>query len=167
MNQAKIHNQVLKDQILRVLPAVMSPWLDDGTRIAARMVCKKWRDRIASGRFNPADLCIYAARNGYLEVLKWARANGCPWNEDTCAQAAWGGHLEVLQWARANGCPWNEDTCAYAARGGHLEVLQWARANGCTWDWRTCACAADEGHLDVLKWTRANGCPCGRRFHCL
>ena len=32
-----------------------------------------------------------------------------------CA-AAEGGHLEVLQWARANGCPWDEwTTCAYAA----------------------------------------------------
>ena len=31
------------------------------------------------------------------------------------------------KWARTNGCPWDEDTCAYAAEGGHLEVLQWAR----------------------------------------
>jgi len=30
----------------------------------------------------------------------------------------------VLQWARANGCPWDEDTCTSAAQGGHLEVLQ-------------------------------------------
>ena len=45
-----------------------------------------------------------------------------------------GGHLEVLQWARANGCPWDQRTCAYAATGGHLEVLQWARANGCPWN---------------------------------
>ena len=45
-----------------------------------------------------------------------------------------GGHLEVLKWARANGCPWDEGTCAYAAEGGHLEVLKWARENGCPWD---------------------------------
>ena len=78
--------------------------------------------------------------------------------------AAEGGHLEVLQWARANGCPWDEETCAYAARGrpprgaevggtterklrgtaGKLaptprkaatwRMLQWARANGAPWD---------------------------------
>ena len=42
-----------------------------------------------------------------------------------------GGHLEVLQWARANGCPWNEWTCFQAAQCGHLDVLQWALANGC------------------------------------
>ena len=44
---------------------------------------------------------------------------------DTCARAAEGGHLEVLQWARQNGCPWDADTCAGAAQFGHLEVLQW------------------------------------------
>ena len=43
--------------------------------------------------------------NGHLEVLKWARAHGCPWDESTCAKAAMNGHLEVLQWARAHGCP--------------------------------------------------------------
>jgi len=41
-------------------------------------------------------------------VLQWARANGCPWDEETCAFATIGGHLEVLQWLHANGCPWNE-----------------------------------------------------------
>ena len=48
--------------------------------------------------------------------------------------AAYGGNLEVLQWARANGCPWDEETCTCAASGGHLEVQQWARANGCPWN---------------------------------
>jgi hypothetical protein len=42
-----------------------------------------------------------------------------------------GGHLEVLKWARANDCPWDFRTCAFAAKGGHLETLKWARANGC------------------------------------
>ena len=74
--------------------------------------------------------CIYAAQNGHLEVLKWARENGCPWDEDTCVYAAENGHLEVLKWARENGCPWNEWICVYAAEKGHLEVLKWARENG-------------------------------------
>jgi hypothetical protein len=44
---------------------------------------------------------------GHLEVLKWARANGCPWNERR-ARSGEGGHLEVLKWARENDCPWDE-----------------------------------------------------------
>jgi len=63
-------------------------------------------------------------------VLKWARANGCPWDGGTCAQAAKGGHLEVLRWAREHDCPWDDGTCEFAAEGGHLEVLQWAREHG-------------------------------------
>eukprot|EP01044_Picomonas_judraskeda_P049315 COSAG03_NODE_28975_length_192_cov_10.784946_1_plen_47_part_10 len=47
-----------------------------------------------------------------MELLQWARANGCEWNAITCSAAAAGGHLEVLQWARANGCEWNAITCS-------------------------------------------------------
>jgi len=37
----------------------------------------------------------------------------------------------VLRWARANECPWDERTCAYAAeRRGNLEVLKWLREHG-------------------------------------
>ena len=103
--------------------------------------------------------CKAAARSGHLEVLKWMRANGCPWNTETCSGAAEGGHLEVLKWARENGCPWNELTCMFAAKEGHLEVLQWARANGCQWNTNTCLFAASGGQLEVLQWACANGCP--------
>ncbi|KAJ8609345.1 hypothetical protein CTAYLR_009299 [Chrysophaeum taylorii] len=104
-------------------------------------------------------VCALAAHASQLEVLKWARANGCPWDEVTCESAALGGHLDVLRWARANECPWDGATCAGAAKNGHLEVVKWARANGCPWDERTCAAAAREGQFHVLEWARANGCP--------
>jgi hypothetical protein len=32
--------------------------------------------------------------------------------------AARGGHLDVLRWAWANGCPWDAGTSMMAARGG-------------------------------------------------
>ncbi len=32
-----------------------------------------------------------------------------------------GGHLGVLKWARENGCPWDEWTCAIAASKGYVE----------------------------------------------
>ena len=103
--------------------------------------------------------CSAAAHGGQLEVLQWARANRCPWDEYTCTCAARRGNLQLLQWLRANGCPWDTYTCAWAAEGGHLEVLQWARANGCPWCPQTCELAAEKGHLDILKWARMNGCP--------
>ena len=102
---------------------------------------------------------IVEAFTATVERLRWARANGCPWNEQTCAEVAKGGHVEVLKWARENGCPWDALTCVYAAMGGRLEVLKWARESGCPWDARTCAYAAGGGELEVLKWARENGCP--------
>ncbi len=105
------------------------------------------------------------AREGHLEVLKWARSQGCPWNEtDICCLAARGGHLDVLQWARSQGCPLSVHTCAYAAEGGHLEVLQWLRSQGCPWDEWTCTYAALGGHLEVLQWARGQGCPWDEGF---
>ena len=65
-------------------------------------------------------------KGGHLEVLQWARYNGCPWDEWTCALAASSGHLEVLQWLRSNGCPWDEWTCARAEEGGHRGIAMGA-----------------------------------------
>ncbi len=51
-----------------------------------------------------------AARNGHLEVLKWAVVNECPRDEETCADADLRGALETLNLAREFGFPWNEQT---------------------------------------------------------
>ena len=77
-----------------------------------------------------------------------------------CENIAGEGLLEVLKWARLNGCEWDEMTCTNAASNGHLEVLKWARLNGCEWDSSTCSLAASNEHLEVLKWALENGCPC-------
>ena len=33
------------------------------------------------------------------------------WDACACAAAADSGHLNVIQWARMNGCLWNKTTC--------------------------------------------------------
>jgi hypothetical protein len=97
-------------------------------------------------RFSARAVCTSAAAGGHLALLRWARANGCPWDEFTCTFAAGRGHLAVLQWLRANGCPWEETECCLAAAAcGRVGVLRWARANGCSWDTRTCSAAAGGG----------------------
>ena len=79
------------------------------------------------------------------------------WSARTCSIMARVGNLEVLQWARANGCPWDKWTCFNAARGGHLEVLQWARNYGCPWDVNKCFDAAlQQGHREVREWINDN-----------
>ena len=39
----------------------------------------------------------------------------------TCASAAEGGHIELLRWARENGAPWDEYTRRIAAEKGYVE----------------------------------------------
>ena len=107
-----------------------------------------------------ADLCHSAARNGNLDMLRWARRKGCPWDASTCSGAAGGGHLEVLQWARENGCPWNENTCLWASFNGHLEVLQWAKGNRCPWHKNICLAAA-KSHPAIADWIRQYGARAG------
>lgn len=115
-----------------------------------------------------SEICEKAASGGHFELLKWAHANGCPWDNpgrpstgvpldgNTCVCAASNGHLDILKWVVANGCPWNKWTCVYAAGGGHLEVLKWFRANGCPWHENMCGHAAKGGQIEVLQWAHAN-----------
>ena len=66
-----------------------------------------------------------------MEMLKWLRSEGCPWDADTCSGAAFRGNLEMLKWLRSKGCPWNGWACEYAATRGKLDLLRWAIDNGC------------------------------------
>jgi hypothetical protein len=47
-----------------------------------------------------------AAKGGHLKVLKWLRANGCPWDEDMYEQAAARDDTEMMEWLHAKG--WEE-----------------------------------------------------------
>ena len=81
---------------------------------------------------------VRPALEGHLDVLKWARKHGCPWELSqyggVCENAAMCGHLEVLKWAREHGCEWYFlGTCINAAKCGNLEVLKWARENSDGW----------------------------------
>ena len=68
-----------------------------------------------------------------------------------CADAAMGGHIEVLKWLRAEGCPWYYETCLFAVDKGHVELLRWARENGCPWHPATRdKAAAKLGYTDDL-----------------
>jgi hypothetical protein len=104
------------------------------------MPCKAW-------------LCPAAAAAGRLDVLQWARAQGCPWTSSTCAYAAAEGHLEILDWAITNKCPLDLTVGRAAARQGRLEVLQWMRGRACTLFHRVCGqAAARGGFFEMVVW---------------
>ena len=56
---------------------------------------------------------------------------GTCWDESTCAYAAKGGHLDVLKWAKSNGCKWDSRTCDYAKESGNDKLIQWLENNDC------------------------------------
>ena len=78
---------------------------------------------------------VHAGRGGRApqraEVAPKARL---PLGRGACARAAFKGHLDVLKWLRAEGAPWDKWTCAKAAEGGNLNVFMWARKEGCPAD---------------------------------
>ena len=48
--------------------------------------------------------CWYATRFGHLEVLKWARREGCPWNCVECRGLAERfGHARMVRWIDEQG----------------------------------------------------------------
>lgn len=93
-----------------------------------------------------------------LNVLKWFRSQGCPWDAEVCIIAAGTGNLEMLKWAICEGCPCPKDICFYAARSGDLATLKWCVQSGHQWDGFTSSYAAQSGNLTMLKWCFSNGC---------
>ena len=72
-------------------------------------------------------MCLDAAENGHLDMLKWARRQFplCPWDWQTTAMAAEKGHLDVLMWAHKHGCPSHAKMRNFVNKGGHLDVIEW------------------------------------------
>ena len=99
----------------------------------------------------------YAGVSGSVEVLEYLKFRGYEFNEMACNGAAREGHLEVLKFARDQDppCPWDQWTCTYAAGGGRLEVLKWLRSQDppCPWSRSDCRAEASmHGHQHVVDW---------------
>lgn len=73
----------------------------------------------------------YAAKKGYLEVLKWLHKNDYDFDKRTYWFAASKGQLEVVRWLRSIGCQWTKNTYLIAKQKQHLDVVQWLEENGC------------------------------------
>ena len=65
-----------------------------------------------------------------------------PLDETTfCLAAAIRGNLNMLKWARANGAPWDKWTCySWAEQEEWYNLMDWIRANGCCEGCKGCPC---------------------------
>src|SRR5271155_4194575 len=120
--------EVLPEDVVLIIIETLSNISKTSVVVLARVnkLCYKLACKCAiQNKINRQLQCYEIAAEGSLEILKWARSEGCPWNSSTCSWAAYNGHFELLKWARSEGCPWDSDTCSLAAQNGHMKILKW------------------------------------------
>jgi len=73
---------------MEVLAKGVGPHLDILSALCFALTCKKAlritqyvETNLNRRKLQYQNICTEAAIIGYLDVLKWARENGCPWNE--------------------------------------------------------------------------------------
>lgn len=84
-----------------------------------------------------SDLFYFATFGGSVGVLEWLYCHYCPNNRNDislCMSAALNNRLDMLKWMRKRDFPWDTGVTLVAAYGGHLELFKWAIMNGCPWD---------------------------------
>ena len=95
----------------------------------------------------------YAAQAGQLAVLQHVNSWPGIRSPNVCARAAAYGQMHVLKWARANGYPWDSYTTFWASEKGQLQALQWAVAHDAPFKPLQCKLiAARNGHKAVMEW---------------
>ena len=105
-----------------------------------------------------------SAEYGHLDIMKWLRANGCPFEYEpfsynTFEHAVINGNLVNMKWLLEIGCPFGENAFPYAAENGNLENMKWLLENGCPFGKATFHSAVINGNQDNIDWLIANGCP--------
>jgi hypothetical protein len=105
-----------------------------------------------------------AVLSGDFERVKYLYKKGERHSRLTCVYAAKGGHLEILKWLKEQGAPL-EETCYFAAKTGDLSLLKWLRKEGTPWNEEICYESSLAGQSEVLKYMRKHGCVCGGKHH--
>ena len=125
----------VSDDILETILEALS-LQDSSNKFLAALACRRFRGLLAGKYKTRVRTVVQSVK--LLEWARNIGDNfSYPWNELTCAFAARDGHLDVLKWARSQEppCPWDEWTCSNAihnaAQNGHLHVVEWVREHGC------------------------------------
>ncbi len=78
----------------------------------------------------PDECDVYASCAEGLEMVQYAREQGSTWTTWVCYRAAERDNLELLTWARDNGCPCNITDVRHAATSnGSARVIGWLEQN--------------------------------------
>jgi hypothetical protein len=112
-------------------------WNTDGeNNIVARLVYRekpkhlhmiKWIVENDFEHFDSIFISKYAAKRGYLNILKYIHSLGAPLNKDVHLQGTKGGHIEIVIWLKEteyNITDYFASLCI-AVKNGHTEFLKW------------------------------------------
>ena len=103
----------------------------NSVQTAALDTLKYMRRRGCHDRY-PQLTMMYAAEANRRDVLEWLRNDepGYALDERVAWAAARAGHLKLLKWLRAEGCPWDHATVRGCANVQRFDVFRWVAANG-------------------------------------
>jgi len=92
----------------------------------------KWLKEVNCPKGEDAVMCANAAKEGHLDALKWLQDEGwCALNEDTFVNAIYSKNIDILKWLKEQGCPWNEEVSETAYTHGTIEIRRWLRIYRC------------------------------------
>jgi len=121
-----------------------------------QFVCKAWKRQLDLENVPAIEVALRnIAKSGDLEVLQWARKNGCPMPTCVLEGAAETGCIHILQWIE--GCQYLDEfqmdkIRVVASKYGHLHILKWLVDIGSCVDNLVVENAAEAGHLHIIKW---------------
>ena len=126
-----------------------------------RFVCKLWKQ---ASTIKNEDLCAIAARSGWLNVLKWARENDCPWNLETFEATVYRNDRNMFDWITEHDCPSGMGFPDYKiyehiVKLGHIDALAYIGRNlhhPMMTDLIPVKLAAKHVQIDMLEWMLNN-----------
>jgi len=64
-------------------------------------------------------------------MVKYCVDNGCPMHAGACLYAAREGHLDVLKYLHEHDCPWDSGACLYAHYRNRIDCLNYLIEQKC------------------------------------
>lgn len=103
-------------------------------------------------------ICIAAAKNDHINIIKWASANGVKIKSSKiCVEFAKNKNLEAIIEMRKLGCNFDEDICNCTALTNDYDLLQDLIKIGCPLRYGFIDIAAKNGHLKLIQFAFAIG----------
>lgn len=110
-----------------------------------------------------------------LNMAKWVKDSGCPFDDNTILSALDGGDINIVKWVIENNCSWSSSSVygrairATKTESDALELVKLLKNSGCPWsvgdytdmDGGTYAytSAVEREYFNIIKWLINNNCP--------